>query len=238
MGFLKRFFSTVFEEGTIPFGTATANAPVNSSFERVPQEELEAHLDVSRYGDFSLTDAIRPSFDLKVMPQEGFRHDRYHDEQNDATVPVLMGAVSRERLFETFMELLDPLGPVVDVVLETSHQRNNSGHTDLYREHIDIPVLKSILYDFEDLLTNDGCTGIAVLNPSIPQEVQLDEHKLLIVYGEDLSEYEAVLANRGITCDDHIRFLTEAEHVHSSKDVYQQRFEELKTDLGMDVDYY
>jgi hypothetical protein len=35
-----------------------------------------------------------------------------------------------------------------------------------------------------------------------------------------------------------MRFLTEAEHVHSSKDAYIQRFEELKTDLGMDGDYY
>lgn len=235
MGFLKRFFTTVFREGTIPFGATGVST--GNSFEHVPRQELEAHLDVSRYGDFSLTDAIRPSFDLKVMPQEGFRHDRYHDEQSGASVPVLMGAVSRERLFETFLEMLDPLGPVVDVVLETSHDRGGSGHTDLYREHIDIPVLKSILYDFEDLLTNDGCTGIAVLNPLIPQEVQLDEHKLLIVYGEDLSEYEAIFANHDVPCDDRMRFLTEAEHVHSSKDVYMQRFEELKTDLGMDVDY-
>ena len=236
MGFLKRFFSTVFREGNIPYGTA--DPPVANSFEHVPKQELEAHLDVSRYGNFSLSDAIRPSFDLKVMPQEGFRHDRYHDEQTDASVPVLMGAVSRERLFETFMELLDPLGPVVDVVLETSHQRNNAGHTDLYREHIDIPVLKSILYDFEDLLINDGCTGIAVLNPAIPQEVQLDEHKLLIIYGEELDEYEAILTHHGVPCDDRMRFLTEAEHVHSSKDTYIRRFEELKTDLGMDIDFF
>lgn len=235
MGFLKRFYSTVFQEGTIPFGKTDIS--VGNSFEFLPKQELEAHLDVSRYGDFSLTDAIRPSFDLKVMPQEGFRHDRYHDEQSGATVPVLMGAVSREQLFETFLEMLDSLGQVVDVVLETSHQRDNVGHTDLYRDHIDMPVLKSILYDFEDLLTNDGCTGIAVLNPSIPLEVQLDEHKLLIIYGEELDEFEAVFSHHGIHCDDQMRFLTEAEHVHSSKDVYQQHFEKLKTDLGMDVNY-
>ena len=233
MGFLKRFFTNVFEEGTIPFGTNTRSFSGNS-FEHAPKQELEAHLDVSRYGDFSLTDAIRPSFDLKVMPQEGFRHDRYHDEQSGASVPVLMGAVSRERLFETFLEMLDPLGQVVDVVLETSHERGHTGHTDLYREHIDMPVLKSILYDFEDLLLNDGCTGIAVLNPSIPQEVQLDEHKLLIVYGEHLESYEDVFLNHQVSCDDRMRFLTEAEHVHSSKDVYMQLFDELKTDLGMD----
>ena len=39
-----------------------------------------------------------------------------------------------------------------------------------------MPVLKSILWDFEDLLMNDGCTGIAVLNPGTPQhdEAQRD----------------------------------------------------------------
>jgi len=231
MGFLKSFFRTVFRDGTIPVGG-------NNSFEHVPQQELEAHLDIARYGDFTLTDAIRPSFDLKVLPQEGFRHDRYNDEEGGASVPVLMGAVSRERLFETFLEMLDPLGPVVDVVLETSHNREMTGHTDLYREHIDIPVLKSILYDFEDLLVNDGCTGIAVLNPVIPQEVQLDEHKLLIVYGEGLSEYEETFRRHDVPCHEDMRFLTEAEHVHSSKDAYLTRFEELKTDLGMDNGYY
>ena len=108
-----------------------------------------------------------------------------------------MAAVSRERLFETFMELLDPLGFTVDVVLETSHNRHNKGHTDLYREHIDLPVLKSVFWEYEDLLLNDGCTGLAVLNPDIPQEIQFDEHKLLIVYGEQLQEYENACRERG-----------------------------------------
>ena len=98
-----------------------------------------------------------------------------------------MAAVSKEQLFETFMDLLDPLGSVVDVVLETSHNRDSRGHTDLYREHIDMPVLKSILWEYEDLLVNDGCTGLAVLNPGVPQEIQFDEHKLLIVYGDELA---------------------------------------------------
>ena len=47
------------------------------------------------------------------------------------------------------------------------------------------------------MLLNDGCTGIAVLNPGIPQEVQFDEHKLLIVYGDDLAGFEQVFAAAG-----------------------------------------
>jgi hypothetical protein len=226
MGFLKRFFRNVFRDGAPNVGT--------SSFERLSEEELEAHLGVVRYGDFVLTDAVRPSYDLQVVPSQGYRHDVYRDEESRASVPVLMAAASNQHLFETFMDLLDPLGFEVDVVLETSHNRENRGHVDLYREHIDLPVLKSILWDFEDLLLNDGCTGIAVLNPGIPQEVQFDEHKLLIVYGENLAPFEDVLGERNVKCNDQMKFITEAEHVHSSSDHYLQQFEELKMRLGMD----
>jgi hypothetical protein len=226
MGFLKRFFRNVFRDGAAPTGT--------SSFERLSEEELEAHLGVVRYGDFVLTDAVRPSYDLQIVPRQGYRHDVYHDAESHSSVPVLMGAATNDDLFETFMELLDPLGCEVDVVLETSHNRENRGHVDLYREHIDMPVLKSILWDYEELLLNDGCVGIAVLNPGIPQEVQFDEHKLLIVYGENLAEYENVLHSRGVRCDDQMKFITEAEHVHSSSEEFMRQFEELKTRLGMD----
>ena len=229
MGFLKKFFRNVFREGSMPAGT--------SSFERLSEEELEAHLGVSRYGNFVLTEAVRPSYDLQVVPSQGYRHDCYHDEQNRTSVPVLMAAVSSEHLFETFMDLLDPLGNVVDVVLETSHNRTSGGHTDLYREHIDVPVLKSILWEYEDLLINDGCTGLAVLNPGVPQEIQFDEHKLMIIYGEQLDSFEGVLRQRRVDCDDQLKFITEAEHVHSSSDLYTRQFDELKTRLGMDCGF-
>lgn len=227
MGFLKRFFRNVFHEA----GAPTTN---HSSFEHLSEEELETHLGVARYGDFTLTDAVRPSYDLKVMPQQGFRHDVYHDDETKASVPVLMAAASSERLFEVFMEMLEPLGGEVDVVLETSHNRDVSGHVDLYRENIDMPVLQSVLWDYEDMLLNDGCTGIAVLNPSAPQEVQFDEHKLLIVYGNPLDNFERVFAEHNVACDDEMQFITEAEHVHSSSEEYFEQFEELKMRLGMD----
>jgi len=230
MGFLKKFFRGSLHEG----GQA---AVTHSSFEQLTEEQLEAHLGVQRYGRFTLTDAIRPSYDLKVVPKQGYRHDFYLDEETKTKVPVLMASASREILFDIFMELIEPLGSEVDVVLETSHNREGAGHTDLYREHIDVPVFKSMLWDFEDLLMNDGCTGMAVLNPSIPQEVQFDEHKLLIVYGNPLRAYEDVFARFGVKRDDKMKFLTEAEHVHSSSDKYFQSFDELKMRLGMDSGY-
>jgi hypothetical protein len=226
MGFLKRLFRNVFRDGKTVVGS--------SSFERLTEEELETHLGIVRYGDFVLTDAIRPSYDLQVVPTTGYRHDVYRDEQSRTTVPVLMASASATKLFEVFLDLLDPLGVEVDVVLETSHHRDSRGHTDLYREHIDMPVLKSILCDHEELLCDDGCTGLAVLNPNIPLEVQFDEHKLLIVYGQNLKPFEDIFRSHGIPCRDHMKFITEAEHVHSSSDSFFERFEELKMRLGMD----
>ncbi|MCA9236624.1 MAG: hypothetical protein KDA44_14205, partial [Planctomycetales bacterium] len=209
MGFLKEFFNNVFQEEDAAGGTAPSAVPTSpsaapatpeSGFETISESELEAHLGIARYGSFVLTDAVRPSYDLEVVPSAGYRHDVYRDEQAGRNVPVLMAAASRDDLFDAFMELLEPLGQVVDVVIESSHAYSRSGRQECYREHIDMPILQSILYDFEDLLVNDGCTGIAVLNPGLPQEVQFDEHKLLIVYGRDLEPYERVLSHCNIPC--------------------------------------
>jgi len=226
MGFLKRIFRNVFQDGGPPH--------VASSFEQLSEDQLEAHLKVARYGSFELTEAVRPSADLQVVPCQGYRHDCFIDDDTKVRVPVLMAAATKDELFETFLDLLDPLGFTVDVVLETSHNRDTKGHVDLYREHIDLPVLKSTLYDYEDLLLNDGCTGIAVLNANVPLEVQFDEHKLLIAYGQNLAAFEGVLRGRSVPRNEQIKFITEAEHVHSSSDAYQRQFEELKTRLGMD----
>ncbi len=160
MGFLKQFFVNVFDD--------ESPAKIASGFEQLSESELEAHLAVTRYGDFQLTDAVRPSYNLEVVPTAGFRHDVYRDAETRSTVPVLMAAITKPRMMETFIELLTPLGDTVDVVLETSHSQKTRGHTDLYREQIELPILQSILWDFEDLLINDGCTGIAVLNPEHP----------------------------------------------------------------------
>ncbi len=228
MGFLKQFFRNVLHD--------EPGAACPSSFEHLSEEELETHLGVQRYGNFQLTEAVRPSYDLQVVPEQGYRHDVYTDEASNTTVPVVMASASAHVLFELFMELIEPLGEQLDVVLETSHNRSG-GHQDLYREHIDAPVLKSVLWDFEEMLLNDGCTGIAVLNPGIPQEVQFDEHKLLIVYGQPLDRFESIMRSYDVAQRDEIKFITEAEHVHSSSDTYADQFDELKLRLGMDCTF-
>ncbi len=211
------------------FPTQSAN-----SFESVDNAQLAAHLQVDKYDAFCLTDAVRPAMDLKIKPAQGYRHDTYVDDESTARVPVVMAAVSRERLFPLFIQMIQKLGTSVDVVLESSHNKAAGQHLDFYREHIDMPVLTSVLWEYEDLLLNDGCTGIAVLNPNTPQEIQFEEHKLLIIYGSPLEQYEFLLESNGVAENQNIKFITEAEHVHSSSDEYLERFQQLRTALGLD----
>jgi hypothetical protein len=226
MGFLKRLIKNAFRDETVTRG--------RSSFETVSEQQLEDHLQIARYGSYLLTDAIRPSVDLQVVPSAGWRRDSFKDDGTGITIPVLMASQTKERLFDLFIDLLEPLGETVDVVLESSHDTRRRDHVDTYREQIDLPILKSLLYDFEDLLTNDGCTGIAVLNPRIPMEVQFDEHKLLVMYGHDLEAFEEVLETHRVHSSDTLRFITEGEHVHSSSEEYADQFNELKYQIGVE----
>lgn len=226
-----------YQSNTMPAGpeTNTRSNPT-SSFKSLSSDELETHMNVFRYGVFDLTEAIRPSYDLQIVPRQGFRHDSYTDPKTNTQVPVIMAAASRERLFDLFLDLIDCLGNEVDVVLETSHSGDSDDHDDLYREHIDVPVLKSVFYDFEDLILNDGCTGIAVLNPRKQQEIQFDEHKMIICYGSPSEPFERVLIKHDVYPDEQIRFITEAEHVHSSTDTFVREFPRFQSQLGIDID--
>jgi hypothetical protein len=73
-----------------------------------------------------------------------------------------------------------------------------------------------------------------VLNPKIPQEVQFDEHKMLIMYGQPLENFERVLDENGIRCVPQMHFITETEHIHASSRSFQDQFHMLSNLLGTD----
>jgi hypothetical protein len=195
--------------------------------------QMVDHLLIDRYGDFVLTDAIRPSPEKQVIPRQGYRIENFRDSDRQIQVPVLAASVSRDVLFEAFISLLDPLGGVVDVVLETSHDSDGTRHQDLFREGIDLPILQSHCYDFEDLLLNDGCTGVAVLSREGAMEVQFDEHKLLVVYAADLRPFVRILEELGVKRDDSMKLITEGEHLHSTDARYRRDFEQFCYRMGV-----
>ncbi len=205
-----------------------------SSFATASSEALRAHLERVRYGDFLLTGAIRPAFDLAIIPRAGYRIGRYHDELAGETLATLSIAASAEYLFDLFCDLVAEVGDEVAVVLESSHDPTVEGHVDLVRDEIENVILRSILCDYEELLLNDGYTGIAVLNPDGPTEVQLDEHKLIFVYAPDINPYVAIVEQYGLPCDPNLQLISEGEHLHLSDNKYRDEFDQLRIRLGVE----
>lgn len=196
-------------------------------------DPLAAHLLVNRYGDFALTDAVRPALGVPVRPREGYRVEVYRDRASRLRLPTLTASVSAEKLFDVFLELLAPLGETVHVVLECSHGSNSDDHTDLRRNHIDRAVLESHFCDFEELLLNDGCTGVAVMAARRPLEVQFDEHKQFTVYAPDLKPFRKVLRANGVPRRKLLPLMSEAEHLHHSTDDQAEQFRQFALRVGV-----
>jgi hypothetical protein len=239
MGTLKRFYRNLLQN-RVSFVSGTNE-------DRIHTLELESHLATVTYGNFTLTDAIRPSLDLTIIPEQGYKHDTLKLGSGEVSsfrrtrsrwfVPILVASISLDKLFETFLDLLNPLGNTVNIVLETSHHYSGAFRTGLHREHIDLPVLKSFLYDHEDLLLNDGCTGISISAPRSSSVVKFDEHKLILVYAKSLLPFESILRRHDIPLNEAMPILMDAEHVHITRDEYFQQFKTLQVSLGMDESY-
>ena len=197
------------------------------------RDALASHLQVKTYGGFTLTDAIRPAPAVPVRPRQGFRVQVFRDPARRVRMPMLSAAVSAEILFDTFVELLAPLGEDVHVVVESSHGSRADRHQDYRRDNIDAPILASYCYEFEELLVNDGCTGMAVLSSRGPMEVQFDEHKLLHVYAPDLTPFRNILRGLGVRRRKDLPLISEAEHLHHSSDAYADEFQQLCVRLGV-----
>jgi hypothetical protein len=199
----------------------------------VPNDQLSAHLQVARYGDFTLTDAIRPALEVPIRPRQGYRVEIYRDRKARLRLPMLSAAVTAENVFDTLLGLIELVGDVVNVVLESSHGRPADQHQDLRRDDIDIPVLASHFCDFENLLVNDGCTGVAVMAEGAPIEVQFDEHKLFHVYAPDLKPFRKVLRKMGVRRRKALPLISEAEHLHHTTEAHSESFRQLCLRLGV-----
>ncbi len=197
--------------------TISEEAPPESSFLHQSREAVERHFQRGKYGNFLLPEGIRPSFDLQVIPTEGFRTESYTDELLKKPYPSLYAAISGQRLMEVLFALLEPLGPTLCVTLESTHDDQDDDEKLFFRDEIDAPVFKSILLDFEQYLLSDGCASITAAHPEALMEIRLDDHKLLVAYADDLREFEQILIHNSIYPLPGFKLITDGEHVHVTR---------------------
>jgi len=181
---------------------------------------------------FSFSQAAYPAEEINVGFSNGYRKSVFTDSLTQQDIPMLAITVSKESVFDIFLQLTDILGDTVDVILESSHGSKISKHIDLHREEIDLPILQSYLQEFEEVISNDGCSGVAVMAKGRPMEVQFDEHKVIVVYAQNIGDFEKVLLSNKIPRNDAIPLVNAFEHFHSTTDEFENQFNQLTEILG------
>lgn len=213
---------------------------VRNSLEALSGEDLEARLAITKYGDFELTDAVRPATD-DFVPQRGYKY--VWIPWSNVPLSVLTVAETKDNLLPLFYDFLDTFqgqeGEVlqVDIALEGTHDRSSSEeHVDYWSEDVDYPVLCSHLIDFENLLLNDGCSGITVIHPLRRIKVRFDEHKLFQIYGrsEDLKPFENIFQWYGTPYEPNLQLIKDSDHAHETSEEFEEQFQRLKVLLGAD----
>lgn len=209
------------------------------SFYGLSDEEIDVHCGIKRYNNFVLTGAVFPSYDLQIVPVEGFRYSST-TEFGEITRLIEISA-SSGNLFGLFMDLVELVSDPVELVLMASHNQEVYEYPEeFWAEHIDGAVGRSTFLEFEALLTEDGCLGVMARHPQTGFGVALDEHKLIIVqnYGPVEKQVLAILKNYRIPEIEDLKLICHAEHIHSTSDRLRQTFERFTTAVGADRDYH
>ena len=203
---------------------------------RSPAQKISAAL--LKGEKLRLTEAVVSMDPLNRPLTEGFRIDTYHNKESGEDIPVLVIATHSDKLIDVFEALLDLMSRELTIVLETSHRYpNEAKHDDFYRSNAEPWFIKHIVRQYSDLFLNDSCTGIAVVDDELPEEIQFDEHKCLFVYSRRIKEFRKVLEDHGISYDKRLHLISEDKHQHVFlNEEYPRQFEELARDADVAMD--
>lgn len=197
----------------------------------ISEEQFESSCQDSRYGDFILTDAIRP---LTILPITGYKFSYAIGTEADTeeVVPLMCAAASAEKVFRVFMECVDLSEDIVSL---------NAGFCDMdnvfhsyVREDMLLSELKPMLSYFRKMLTHDGFVTIAVVSND-DYGISLDDHKIIRIYGETVFEqYEDVMNRHDIFENRSMQFIDDGEHLHSSAVGELERLDEFLGATGLE----
>ena len=176
-----------------------------------------------------------------VILTEGYRNEIDIDDKTGKSIPVLIIATHRSKIFDLFMDLLDELKSSneaecqVKVIFGSTHN-NPIKHESFCREDIDLSLVQSSLHSVKEKILSDGDTSIAIILHGSDDNfsgVMLDEHKLLFVYNKErLQDFEKILYSYGIEKNDQICFVNEYTHEHCSSKAHYKSFCNLVEEVG------
>jgi hypothetical protein len=192
-------------------------------------QEAMAH---RRFGTFTLPPAVVVFKIGSKVPVEGYRVQKSLLPNGRCRYQVTVAA-SAEKILDLFDALLMCLGEYCHVVVQ-DFGIPEAYEVDYFAFQKDMVIVRSIFYDFEELLLNDGFMGLAVYNEAVPAEVQLTQHKIIQIFALDLKPFRQVLNRYRIEENPELKFLFEDFHLHLEKEDDRIVLQSLKERLGVE----
>ncbi len=191
----------------------------------VPRDEYENHLRIDVYNRFRLCAGIRPTYEVPIKPEEGYRYDIWDDKR------AIIASLSREKILPMFYRLLNDIEEPVNV--STFHKYQGMDFPKYSHTSMDPMTLVDILVDHEDSILDNGMVGIEISTDDESIEYGLDEHKLLLIANDVFRSARKILKDRGIRHKPDMPLIMDAEHIHVSSPKSRVRFKQLCRDLGV-----
>ncbi len=192
-----------------------------------------------RRKDFELPGAISVR-ESRFVPQSGFLALDDVALEHSLSLRGFIVAVTRDQILPTLKEILEVVAPgdnQLDFIVDSFSDDQHTQRSSKISEKVPRKMIEKTLESFKDLLLNDGHHAYA-FSPvdDTPCEVQLDDHKLIIIYyrDNDLGELlQGLLAERGLDKHPSLSTVLDVEHVHNSEHHHKNASEQLERILDL-----
>lgn len=192
----------------------------NSPVSQFLGTKLDQHSLNMRADDIIYSGAVLPTARFEF--REGYRWDTVVRPETCCRGPALVVQTPHSQVVDVFRDLIRAAfssGSTshLDVVLIDSEQARyiESNCDGISRGEVSLHGLFSLLAEYQDTITQDGFISLFVGCEEPLSGIQLDEHKIIQVFGNCEQSSIAVLENWNIPHNSELRLIYEVEHAHT-----------------------
>lgn len=182
---------------------------------------------------FELTDAVSLDSSRDTL-RSGYKLGVREAIESDLDAPYpLIVAQSKERIMPTLYRLIEVAhqeSSEVQFFVDSFTREDHNARTSLWTPEVSLVQVKKMLKQFEDLILNEGLHAYALRTPSGELEIQLDDHKLILIYAESdalVAKLACLLEDMGLTNDPILPLIIEKDHTHHSLIHHQTAMDQL-----------
>ncbi len=183
-------------------------------------------MEISRARAFTPAPAVTPL--ASFTPREGYV--LRETEEGGEPFPYVIAACSRERFTALFERSMETLGEILNIRIDRDDDALWTRH------NMDGVAFRSMVYDYERLLLEDGDLIVSVMDEKEDNEIQICEMRMLWFYGRKLRAFMRRLEECGVIRNDNQRLLCDVVCSINSYDEAEEDFQRFTLDLGAELD--